>query len=802
MPGLGKRHSISVGGSAGRWTPSQKLDGETPNQWVVDRIGLNMIATIGENISILPAYLNKPAGTEYAYISDNGTLDIGSSDFTLFGWVRTFDKTSLCFLLGKAVTGAAKAGRYGFYSNATTGYIGFQIQSTNTNLSLESTIDASDGWHFVLGEIAQSIGKIRLFIDNIQIGDDSNYTGTFPSLDNVYKLVIGGANTITTGKVSYIAKSAHADSGIFNRLLTSVEKTTLFNKKYVDGPKAYWPLMGGGHYMTDVSGNGYHLTGVTLNSITNTKFGAEGSCYGLDKGFSLYQNGWDEVYVGNKFDGTEIIPAGIPAGYAKTVEGNHPGNFNKHNLANSVLAMTGSSWDRSNLTIFSEEARRQDTFYDATNSATKKYWHVSELTNLKIQSWANENYKGLNFVKVSDHSYKNRKTLDALFSYDTNKIGDYYAKAIIKYCKDYVFAGVFENDNIFWKYEANSILVTNGLKRLKWENATTDKFYLSVDGGLTYPYSINSPQNNYTPIFADITDNGNIAIGFYNKLYISTNNLISLTETSVKDINNDVYIATDYAFHSYFSPTKIEKNGIKMHIWGCYRTTHASDDDDMNIWYTTDEYITVKSCYKAGITDPPNLKARHIHSIIFDGDYFYVTTGDNNALAINECNIIKGTYDWELDTFTWEKWYGDVAGERPYKWSCFDFYDSSILAISDDSNNKTLGLFSCAVTDIGDPSKFNSKFRTEIEAGAFIFDYPNIVAYLAHPTLDRNNIVISNAGVNGFVGNKLYGVPASITTIFTLCDKNEEGYYLLHFVKSSDFIYDKYKNGVLWVKIK
>lgn len=791
----------------------QKSSGSWSSYWLTQNInlhtsgrnGLALSDSLGNDIPILPAYLHKSAGTEYAYIQDNGVLDIGATDFTIFGRLSILTKNTYHGLLGK-LAGGGVYGRYGFFSNTTTGLVIFQFNpNSGNNIEINTGIDGTTGEHFYLAEIDQANHLVRVYVDNVQIGDAVSYTGAVASMDNAYRLYLGAWNTTPTGAPIYISKSTHSDCGLLNRLLSAEEKANLLLGIFPDDCKAYWPIMGAGDFIPDASGNDYHLTGINLNNIVNTRFSLTGSKHGLNKGFALYQNGWDEIYVGNKVDGTEIIPTNIPAGYKKTAEGVHSGNNLKHNLANSVLAMIGTSWDRSDTTIFSEEARRADTYYDATSAATKKYWHVSECNNLKFQSWANAGYKGISAFKISDHSYKLRKTLDEILSFDAELTGANYSK-LINYCKDYVYSGEYENDVIYWKYVTDSILATRGAKRLKWENAATNKFHLSIDGGVTYPYSINSPFNSQTPTFAHIFENGNILIGGTSSLYLSTNNLSTFILITTKDINGTDYTPGANDFHEYFKTKNILKGGVEMLIWGCYRTFVGSDDTNINIWYSVDNGVTVKSCYKAGVTNPPNLKARHIHSVTYReaDDSFWVTTGDNNAAVIQECNILRGVYDWDADIWSWSKIYGDTSGERDWKWTQIGFFEESVFFASDNTNNKTLGLATCAIADIGNPANFVSKFRAINEGGDFVMDNSIIVGFqnMLVATKDKNNVIISKTGVDGLTGNKLYGLPASIVNFAAIYDKDISGYYLMHLTLEGDSSYDKYGRGSLLVKLK
>ncbi len=75
------------------------------NLFIQSRSGLVLTDTYGNNGAILPSYLNKPTGDEYAYINDaGGALDANNdTGFTMCGWVKseTVSKVSGALFIGK-----------------------------------------------------------------------------------------------------------------------------------------------------------------------------------------------------------------------------------------------------------------------------------------------------------------------------------------------------------------------------------------------------------------------------------------------------------------------------------------------------------------------------------------------------------------------------------------------------------------------------------------------------------------------------------------------------------------------------
>ena len=186
------RTTIGTGNSfslSSYWNPLKPLGGETPSLWVKEnsRSGLTLtdsVSSPANDLSILLPYLYRNS-SEYAYINDNGALDIGGTDFTLCGWVNnTQAKSAYRYFFGKHVSGGV-AGRYGIYADITTGYFACSAQSSVGNKAITSTIDSTTaGWKFLLMEVDQTALVLRFFIDNVQIGADLAYTGTFPAMGN------------------------------------------------------------------------------------------------------------------------------------------------------------------------------------------------------------------------------------------------------------------------------------------------------------------------------------------------------------------------------------------------------------------------------------------------------------------------------------------------------------------------------------------------------------------------------------------------------------------------------------------
>ena len=93
------------------WNPLKPLGGETPSFWIKEnsRNGLTLTDSVSSptnDISISPSYISTYNSSAYAYIADQGALDIYDTDFTICGWVNVRQNTSAVrYIMGKTIAG-------------------------------------------------------------------------------------------------------------------------------------------------------------------------------------------------------------------------------------------------------------------------------------------------------------------------------------------------------------------------------------------------------------------------------------------------------------------------------------------------------------------------------------------------------------------------------------------------------------------------------------------------------------------------------------------------------------------------
>jgi len=759
------------------------------------REGTELIDYFGNNAQILfPVFSTTSSKTNYAYIQDNGALDIGSNDFTFGMWVNVLDNAPLtAYYLGGKCIQALVGGKYGFTVQSNKKFLAHFVSTGGTISLYSDNIAQTDTWYFLLLEIDQTNHKTRFYINNVLQGSELSWSGTFPSVDNKYYFYIGSGNSSTGGGgVALTSYAKFSEIGLYNRLLTTEEKTSWYNGTSIpENPKAYWMINNpGASREIDISGNGYHLNYGSLdNSMQCCNFDSFGSSNLLDTNFIIYKSSTHiiKIYCPEKdLKGNDLTLTD----FEEYPEGVHITSLDFLNLPNCAILFSGDEWDRSNTSLYENEARSSTTYYD---SSRPKLWHVDELNNLMFQVWAKDGHKGRNFVKITDNSYKSRKLLKYICTFNEDKYNSSEWNKLMAYVGDYKVTAdsYLENEFVFWKYipvTDEYILTQRGSKKLKWIDSTTDKFALSVDCGETYLYEINSPFNGQKPCFAYIYDNGNILIASYDGIIrVSTDNLQSWQTPTVLDINGNPFVVTTNCFQPMLFATVEEVNNedINLMIWGCYSNNSGTAYYNINIFYTLDRGLTIKSCYKAGVTNPPNLPARHMHALKYreEEDAFWMATGDS-SLTQAEINWIKGVYDWENDTWSWSYIIGDPVGSTTdYKTVGFMFDEiNGYVYFAGDSTNGTTsrGLLKCPISSISKNNfvkvlDFNGHTSGFINEGDIIIYGANIEMYQIY-----NKLIIGKDGFDSkYFTTYLYG---SNNTLFMCHDstrKDDNGYFLI-----------------------
>ena len=288
------------------------------------------------------------------------------------------------------------------------------------------------------------------------------------------------------------------------------------------------------------------------------------------------------------------------------------------------------------------------------------------------------------------------------------------------------------------------------------------KVLLSEDNGHTWPHSAEFPDARHI-VFSCISKNGNILFSALAKLYLSTDNLKTYRQITVKNADGSDYVPhtpqnpanPGWYFHTIAGVNTWDVNGTEMLVWGNYCNV-IGGATPVNIYYSTDSGQTVKIAYTFGqnpynrddgsggggktgtpLGDPNNpVICRHIHDVAYNPaeNAFYACTGDFDRPEGRECHWLRGIYDASRDQWQWKVLVSDAMNSR-YKSGGFNFVDGQLYWISDSNGPKPYdrGVFRCDPADITHPDKHTRLFNPEVESGIMIIQDGVILASHAAP---------------------------------------------------------------------
>lgn len=373
--------SNSVGATLGALL-NQSYDPATDENllmWIQSRSGLSLVDDKENNVSVLTPYL-------YFDGVDDLATPAAATNPTLF---IAGISGNYCEAKVKVVTGE----RFIFFALGQTGHsyrqmifevtaaakLRYYIRTGTITRDIISTDAIADGWHTLRVE---STGSAFVFkVDGVTVNktvvtglDDGYWTldVVAPSRLNIGSLTLSGGTTYTKGSVSEV-QFGDTYKWICNNYSSVFEITT-------------------GLYTMVISGA--------------TKLYGGNSTHTLDKGYSIYTKaGSPDIEQPNKVDGTELAKA--ITGYVKSVV--QEGNLTDHNLADSKMRFVNAFFDRSNATIWKDDARLG--YYDAANT---KDFHQSEINFKTLIGWLNDGYAARLYPKVVTNSITDRDYIDEI----------------------------------------------------------------------------------------------------------------------------------------------------------------------------------------------------------------------------------------------------------------------------------------------------------------------------------------------------------------------------------------------------
>ena len=280
---------------------------------------------------------------------------------------------------------------------------------------------------------------------------------------------------------------------------------------------------------------------------------------------------------------------------------------------------------------------------------------------------------------------------------------------------------------------------------------------LSEDGGRTWPHRAAFADARRVT-FSHIFRNGHLLFATQNRLFLSTDNLKTISPITVQDAGGADYVphtprnpkCPGWYFHTLSGVCSWEIDGREMLVWGNYCSV-IEGATPVNIYYSTDSGRTVKIAYAFGqnpfhrddgspgggpkgapLGDPKNpVFCRHIHCVAYNPaeKAFYACTGDHDRPEGLECHWLRGVYDAGGDTWSWKVILSDHLNSR-YKAGGINFVDGMLYWISDANGPKPhdRGIFRCSPGDIANPKAHTMLYNPKYECGIMIIQDQTILA--------------------------------------------------------------------------
>ncbi|MDE0577655.1 MAG: hypothetical protein OSB39_11960, partial [Opitutales bacterium] len=264
--------------------------------------------------------------------------------------------------------------------------------------------------------------------------------------------------------------------------------------------------------------------------------------------------------------------------------------------------------------------------------------------------------------------------------------------------------------------------------------------------------------------------NGNVLFATRAKLYLSTDNLKTYKQITVKDQKGRDYLPhtprdpnqPGWYFHPLDGVHTWDVDGREMLVWGNYCNV-LGGPVPINIYYSTDQGRTVKIAYSFGhnpgfhgrdaktgkpLGDPDNpVICRHIHSVAYNPaeKAFYACTGDFDRKDQYECKWLRGTYDAKDDSWKWKVVVTGKMNSR-HKSGGINFVDGQLYWAADANGPKPhdRGIFRCNPADLADPSKHTMLFNPKYPVALMIIEDGVILAgHIALESPFRTGIMFS-----------------------------------------------------------
>jgi hypothetical protein len=363
---------------------------------------------------------------------------------------------------------------------------------------------------------------------------------------------------------------------------------------------------------------------------------------------------------------------------------------------------------------------------------------------------------------------------------------------------------IHETEHFWYRLQPEGVYI-DSQRDSKAFGYADDRLLLSEDNGHTWPHSL---------VFADAHDltfscilgNGNVIFATRAELFISTDNLRTCRQITVKGLDGADYVPhapanpdlPGWYFHTIPGVNTFDVKGSEMLIWGNYCNV-LGGASPVNIYYSTDGGETVRIAYAFGqspythddgsegggtegaaLGNPDNpVCCRHVHTVAYNPweDAFYSCTGDHDKPEGYECHWLRGTYDAAADRWDWRVVVSAPMNSR-YKAGGISFVDGQLYWISDANVREPFdrGVFRCAPEDIADPEKHTMLFNPGVESGNMIIEDNVILASHCAPASPMDTgIIVSLDGGQTWAQHDLKDLGKRSPTRFH--PRNSEGWF-------------------------
>jgi len=789
MYGYGYKYTASgsIGSNVNQnWSPDKEIAGESVSVWLKERIGNKIADTVTPgtgDATIFPA-------TTTVESNMSATTNQDAVANTIWVLRGRLTATTASRIQGASVTGQNT--RFYLGTDAASKWrFGYGDQS-----GLSSPAGAADtNWHtFLMYDKRMWVLAADIDISNANL---LNIIATVTPDVNHSTAAFSG----TVGKISYCTAAT-----IYIRFEFALSYIGTITAGIITWANKH--VFRGKILIDDLLSDS---NSIVWNTAPTESYSIYGNRSMMELGYSLYEDpkSGDKSYIPALESGFTTRDI---AGYYKICD--VAGSSSKYNFAKAYISIP--AWDRSNTGAWND-ACRSSAYYLSGNPT---YWHSSELNKSTIALYAIE--AGNKFINNVEFE---------IITFPTAKTGSDLQK-ILKY--------VFGNFNISypitgsdahieWKISDNPLLHLSGNNVFTF-NPEQNLLLYSVDSGINYN-RLEFPDAKHINMF-HIFKNGTLMFATRTKIYKSTDNLLTISEITVKDTDG-----SDYAFHTpedakypglYFINTmcftSVDIDGDEIYVFGNYtNSVYLNGVAPANLYYSINGE-GVKLAYKFGrngyyrddgtedgnsagvgnvIGDIDNtVMSRHTHAVTYNPDLnkWYMCSGDFHRTEFEEIHWFEGTYNPTTDVWSWSVILDALPATR-YKSGSLVYHNGYIYFTDDSVTSAEHGLYKTLPEDI-------ETYANHVK----ICSFDNTAAQMF---INESNELIGKSaieGVNGFVFTSKNLTDVNVSLIDNLpanykmlgkLDVGGGGYYKLTLLDSSKYMGYMYRfSKALLIKIK